>query len=456
MTEYLGLSQKEFEERFSTVFPLNKTEYQQEHKQFAMSILSNLIGGIGYFYGQNRIKITDAVGNSNPDRRLNEHHTTDSGKWVFSEGKNSLFTATPSRKYFPRGFVWDEGFHQILLSKWDKELSKDMLAHWLKLIQSNGWLAREQILGDEAERRVPQEFIAQYPDHGNPPMLHLAIDTIIERGDLTTRDIKFLEAAFKNLLNNFIWFLKTQQGERDNSWRWRGAQGMHTFACGLDDYPRFLNRTIFEEHLDLACWIVQTAETLDHIATKIGSQGSEFKQIKHIVSSFINENHWNDAKGLFADYSSKKGIFSTHVGYVTLFPFLFGLIPSDSDRLGKVLTLIEDPKILWTDFGLRSLSSQDKLYGKGENYWRGNIWININYLVLRSLKKNYWVPGPYFNKVQDIYSKLRKNIVTNMYNVYQKEGTIFENYHPKISKGNGQSPFTGWSSLVVLIMAEQY
>jgi mannosyl-oligosaccharide glucosidase len=74
-----------------------------------------------------------------------------------------------------------------------------------------------------------------------------------------------------------------------------------------------------------------------------------------------------------------------HKGYLSLFPFLLSLLPPDSPRLGSILDLLRDPRHLWSPYGLRSLSASHPEYGTGENYWKGPIWIQMNYLALQAL-----------------------------------------------------------------------
>ncbi|OIT34343.1 mannosyl-oligosaccharide glucosidase gcs1 [Nicotiana attenuata] len=86
-----------------------------------------------------------------------------------------LYTAVPSRPFFPRGFLWDEGFHQLLIWRWDIYISLDIIGHWLDLMNIDGWIPRELILGAEALSKVPEEFVLQHPTNGNPPTLFLAL-----------------------------------------------------------------------------------------------------------------------------------------------------------------------------------------------------------------------------------------------------------------------------------------
>ena len=88
-------------------------------------MLSNLLGGIGYFYG-------DAV----VDRSYaSEYDEENEGFWEDTaeararsgvhklEGPNELYTCIPSRTFFPRGFLWDEGFHLLPIIDWDMDLT---------------------------------------------------------------------------------------------------------------------------------------------------------------------------------------------------------------------------------------------------------------------------------------------------------------------------------------------
>ena len=80
----------------------------------------------------------------------------------------------------------------------------------------------------------------------------------------------------------------------------------------------------------------------------------------------------------------------------------------------------------------------------------------MNYMVLSSLQYYGNIPGPYADGAKEIYRELRMNILKNMYRVYEKTGHVWEQYDEKTGQGKGTHPFTGWSSLIVLIMSELY
>ena len=82
--------------------------------------------------------------------------------------------------------------------------------------------------------------------------------------------------------------------------------------------------------------------------------------------------------------------YVNQLGYVSLFPFLLHIVDPASPNLGTILKDLEDPAKLWTPHGLRSLSRSASLYGKRNTehdppYWRGPIWINLNFLAVRAL-----------------------------------------------------------------------
>ncbi len=171
--------------------------------------------------------------------------------------------------------------------------------------------------------------------------------------------------------------------------------------------------------------------------------------------------------------TSPKPAFIRHLGYVSLFPLMLQLLPLHSSWLtGMLRALRSDEGGVWSPYGIRSLSKHDALYGRGEDYWRGAIWINCNYLIVSALHYyGYRAPQPDQIRYDDptameaahnaqlareLYTELRGNLIRNMVKEYRRTGYLWEQYSPTDGAGRRSHPFTGWSALIVLIMGEQY
>jgi hypothetical protein len=104
---------------------------------------------------------------------------------------------------------------------------------------------------------------------------------------------------------------------------------------------------------------------------------------------------------------------------------MLSLLPSDSPHLGPILDMLRDPEQLWSEFGIRSLSKSHPEFGQGENYWRGPIWVQMNYMVLGALHNTYVrEEGPFQERAREIYEELRMNVVDNVFEVGSFEGSF--------------------------------
>ena len=153
--------------------------------------------------------------------------------------------------------------------------------------------------------------------------------------------------------------------------------------------------------------------------------------------------------------------FVEHTGYLSIFPLMLRVLPADAPQLGKVLESMRDPKRMWTPWGLRSLAKDSNYYQRGNApgdapYWRGPIWINIQWLALYGLHHYGHTPGPYQARSLEIYAELRQNVMQNLRKEWERTGFLWEQYSEETGKGQRAHPFNGWSSLVVAIMGEDF
>jgi mannosyl-oligosaccharide glucosidase len=482
MTSELESADKSFKTRFANVFSPKAPFITDQHVAFSEAVFSDLLGGLGYFTGTSKVDTSkkaiyaETTANFWEKSKDTKKHATPETK-----GPHELLTHTPSRATFPRGFLWDEGFHLLPIIEWDADLALEVIRSWLALMDDDGWIAREQILGPEAESATPDDFIAQLPHIANPPTMFLVISKFIDMLKGTTKyhgheslylaksetGKAFMVQLYPLLKKHYEWFRRSQSGDVEahsippanlnEGYRWRGRTPESNYASGLDDYPRAEPPDITELHLDALLWVGVMARVLEQIAFFTENTHDAFNYQNHIrgVKTNLDTIHWEGEQNVYCDTVVRhdRHTYACHKGYISLFPLITGFVDASHQHLPFILDILHDPKHLWTDHGVRSLSPEDSKYGKEYNYWRSPIWVNINYLILTNLLTLAKTSGPSQARCRSIYIELRRNIVHTVFSSYLQTGYTWEQYDPVDGHGQRTQHFTGWTALVVKIMA---
>jgi len=161
--------------------------------------------------------------------------------------------------------------------------------------------------------------------------------------------------------------------------------------------------------------------------------------------------------------------YSLHVGIINFFPVMFGLL-TDPSHVKHSFRVMADEGNMLGQGGLRSLSKTDQFYLFASNYWRGAVWINVNYLVLRGLFQNYLQVGDFsaaegeesFGKPglvqasKQLYDTIRLRLIRSVYQNWKTNHLFWEQYDNESGKGLYTHPFNGWTSLILLIVSENY
>lgn len=499
-----------FRERFQQLFPrMHRGDFGSAQIAQARAALAGLLGGVSYFYG------SFIAGENTQDRGSDQLRVSP---------PRALVSAVPSENKFPRGFLWDEGFHQLLIQRWDPELSLICLDSWLGFMQPSGWIPRELALGIEARNRFPRELaslLVQSEKVANPPTLMLPLyrhwqllqDTFpvleletfsslcSQGGDGSLSDYAAMvlnqsvgdckavaqktntarlvtHLGFRKMKQYIRWLNATQ---KNHGWFGRhlttllAQDGGYplTLASGFDDFPRSTDPSPYDAHVDLLSWILDGVRrllvwrrTAGDLAEASAVSPPELGALEAVLQQRLYEVHWNADAGMFCDAgprdNSSTSIVDTwrhhcHLGYPTLLPLSLGLLPVNATSTGALLKAVADPRQMYSDFGLRSLSAADPFYMRGDRYWTGPIWVPMNYLILAALREKYArMPGPYQKLAQQLYERTRNAMIQTILREHQRTGFFWEHYDPETGKGGGGHAFTGWTSLLVLLMEEDF
>lgn len=243
--------------------------------------------------------------------------------------------------------------------------------------------------------------------------------------------------------------------------------------------------------MDLRCWMALAARAMAAIGAAVGAPPAQVQPFAATAArladfSELQALHWDALSGRFLDWGRhSEGValvappgnpqgepervvtgappvpsFVPHYGYVSLFPLLMQLIPPHSPQLGQQLQLLRSPELLWTPHGLRSLSADSSLYQRHNTphdppYWRGAVWVNVNYLALRALREYAAREGPHAAQAGELARELRGALLRTLVGQYNARGYLWEQYDADSGQGKGSHPFTGWTALLALVAADE-
>jgi mannosyl-oligosaccharide glucosidase len=432
-----------FPTRVDKAFPRANIFRHSQYAYIAQSILSQLMGGLGFFYG-----------NAKEDRsNASEYQELDTSFWekaAEARGRASITTTkpmtllshTPSRPVYPRGFLWDEGFHLLPIIEWDFDLAVSVIRSWMNLMDDEGWIGREQILGAEARNKVPAKFQVQYPHYANPPTLLLLLPNLLSKitkaSAYNGNPSKYLSSREKgkSLLTELYplfarhaaWFRRTQVGNFTSQYprpegvvpgegyRWRGTSPGSCLTSGLDDFPRANPPHPGELHVDALAWVAASAMSLQAVASYLSltSDAAMYRDHASAATHSLDVLHWSAEQGAYCDATiSTENTYQhvCHIGYITLMPLLLGLLGPTHPNLPGLLDLMSSSDKLLSPYGIRSLSAQDDLYYTGSAYWRGPVWINLNVLAVLRLWELGQHEGPQMERARSLAIDLRDRVV---------------------------------------------
>lgn len=186
---------------------------------------------------------------------------------------------------------------------------------------------------------------------------------------------------------------------------------------------------------------------------KILGREKEIKQYEEeakMLYNIINTDMWDEKTAFYYDLyrNGKISGIKTVGSYWTL---LAGLVPEN--RVERFVAHLINENEFNRPNRIPSLSADNDNYDPRGGYWRGGVWAPTNYMTLCGLHK-YGYDGLAFEIARDYL----KNVVS----VYEKTGTLYENYSPEsadLGYNDGiaaKKDFVGWTGLAPISILFEY
>ncbi|KPA85202.1 hypothetical protein ABB37_01565 [Leptomonas pyrrhocoris] len=337
------------------------------------------------------------------------------------------------------------GLPLLFLTRWNKEMVKDILASWFLGAQDvkTGFLPNRAVFSADTRSFTPLSLRYEHPTFASPPTLLLGLEELLKEmrrkeARLTTANRqktrntpayyekeKASDEAFLRLLLPALkrwrrWWHTTQCGGATDDlarhcrsrlpleewprepidgqpetllvYRWRGRDGHRLPTSGMEDYPRPVcaGEHHREAHVDAFAWVALLSRLISHIEV-------DFLHVPESVQvdweAHLDAVHWDAGRLRYSDrVGCDSWFFSPYFGYVNLYPVMLGVVRRNLPRAAHIIALAKAE--LESPYGLMSVSFNSVRLARESglphsNMWMGYVWPSTNLLFLYGVKSHY-------------------------------------------------------------------
>ena len=410
----------------------------------------------------------------------------------------------PGPRLYPHQWSWDSALIALAYSRYDQDRAVRELRHLFEAQWGNGLLPQIVFNPRFTNYFPGPNFwhAKESPDAPNhretsgvvqPPVHATAVLYVFRHAQNKVGAKEFLEYAFPKLKgwHDYLYRERDPRGEglvyirhpwesgMDNSPMWdQIMQRLHLRANQIPPYRRadthtvstsdrptstaydrfaylvkfFADRDYDEDRIRADCpFLVQDVlfnsllckanRDLAEIGRVIGEDSSSYDELAEKTKGAINEKLWDEDRGIYLDYDfADDRPIRVYFGPNLAGPLYAG-IPGQ-DRARRVVDTLENDGFGLSDENITPIPSYD-LHGYGfseERYWRGPVWININWFLMHGLEAYGY---------KEHAQRLRRTIV----DLCQKEG-FHEYFDPTSGDGLGSILFSWSAALLLNVLAD--
>ena len=249
-------------------------------------------------------------------------------------------------------------------------------------------------------------------------------------------DEDFLAAIYPALAQNNRWWYDPANHANalgDGLCQW------WSLISGWDNSPRWDTGSV--EAVDLNSWLCLDQQTLARMATLLHKPTSEidgwWRQANR-TAEMVQKRLWDEEAGVFFDWNPKLNRSVAVITPATYFTLLPGIATPEQAR--RMADQLSNRSSLLTPYPLPVVSNSAPTYN-ASLYWRGPVWININWITIFGLQKY---------GLEEEAAELRRKTMA----LIAKTDVLREYYNSQTGEGEGAQNFM-WTASLFVAMALQ-